>query len=140
MKVLIVSFDRSLVKQLKNALSEYEVMDVKNGEEALSLVTSYFDVIIYDAISGALSEEDINNMYQQKFKDAKFVVLVDDLFPINAQNLKPQKKMLIPRESTLDQILSAIMAPAQETEEYQLPTLELEMETHKQTVEELEWL
>lgn len=138
MKVLIVSFDRSLVKQLKNALSEYEVMDVKNGEEALSLATSYFDVIIYDAISGALSEEDINNMYQQKFKDAKFVVLVDDLFPINAQNLKPQKKMLIPRESTPDQVLSAIMAPVQETEEYQLPTLELEIETHKQTVEELE--
>jgi DNA-binding NarL/FixJ family response regulator len=135
MKVLIVSFDRNLVKQLKNALSEYEVMDVKNGEEALSLATPYFDVIIYDAISGALSEEDINNMYQQKFKDAKFVVLVDDLFPINAKNLRPQKKMLITRESTPDQILSAVMAPAQETEEYQLPTLELEIETHKQTVE-----
>jgi len=138
MKVLIVSFDRSLVKQLKNALSEYEVMDVKNGEEALSLATSYFDVIIYDAISGALSEEDINNLYLQKFKDAKFVVLVDDLFPINAQNLKPRKKVLIPRESTLDQVLSAINAPVQETEEYQLPTLGLEIETHKQTVEELE--
>jgi DNA-binding NarL/FixJ family response regulator len=138
MKVLIVSFDRSLVKQLKNALSEYEVMDVKNGEEALSLATPYFDVIIYDAISGALSEEDINNMYQQKFKDAKFVVLVDDLFPINAKNLRPQKKMLITRESTPDQILSAVMAPAQETEEYQLPTLELEIETHKQAVGEVE--
>ncbi len=138
MKVLIVSFDRNLVKRLKDALSEYEVMDVKNGEEALSLATSYFDVIIYDAISGALSEEDINNLYQQKFKDTKFVVLVDDLFPINAQNLKPQKKMLIPRESTLDQVLSAINAPVQETEEYQLPTLELEIGTHKQTVEELE--
>jgi len=138
MKVLIVSFDKNLVKQLKNALSEYEVMDVKNGEEALNLATPYFDVIIYDAISGALSEEDINNMYQKKFKDAKFVVLVDDLFPINAQNLKPQKKMLIPRESTPDQVLSAIMAPAQETEEYQLPTLEFEIETHKQTVGELE--
>jgi len=138
MKVLIVSFDRNLVKQLKNALSEYEVMDVKNGEEALSLATSYFDVIIYDAISGALSEEDINNLYLQKFKDAKFVVLVDDLFPINAQSLKPQKKMLIPRESAPDQILSAVMAPVQETEEYQLPTLELEIETHKQTVGELE--
>jgi len=138
MRVLIVSFDRSLVKQLKNVLSEYEVIDVKNGEEALSLITTHFDVIIYDAISGALSEEDINNMYQQKFKDAKFVVLVDDLFPINAQNLKPQKKILIPRESTPDQILSAITAPVQETEEYQLPTLELEIETHKQTVEELE--
>jgi len=138
MKVLIVSFDRSLVKQLENVLSEYEVVDVKNGEEALSLATPYFDVIIYDAISGALSEEDINNMYQQKFKDAKFVVLVDDLFPINVQNLKPQKKVIIPRESTPDQILSAIIAPVQETEEYQLPTLELEIETHKQTVEELE--
>jgi DNA-binding NarL/FixJ family response regulator len=138
MKVLIVSFDRNLVKQLKNVLSEHEVMDVKNGEEALSLITTHFDVIIYDAISGALSEEDINNMYQQKFKDAKFVVLVDDLFPINAQNLKPQKKILIPRESTPDQVLSAITAPVQETEEYQLPTLELEIETHKQTVEELE--
>jgi DNA-binding NarL/FixJ family response regulator len=137
MKVLIVSFDRNLVKQLRNALSEYEVMDVKNGEEALSLATPYFDVIIYDAISGALSEEDINNMYLQKFKDAKFVVLVDDLFPINAKNLRPQKKMLIPRESTPDQILSAVMAPAQETEEYQLPTLELEIETHKQTVGEV---
>jgi hypothetical protein len=138
MKVLIVSFDRSLVKQLKNALSEYEVMDVKNGEEALSLATPYFGVIIYDAISGALSEEDINNLYLQKFRDAKFVVLVDDLFPINAQNLKPQKKMLIPRESAPDQILSAVMAPAQETEEYQLPTLELEIETHKQTMGEVE--
>ncbi|MFZ8860090.1 MAG: hypothetical protein ACO2PP_06265, partial [Thermocrinis sp.] len=113
-------------------------MDVKNGEEALSLANPYFDVIIYDAISGALSEEDINKMYLQKFKDAKFVVLVDDLFPINAQNLKPQKKILIPRESTPDQILSVITAPVQETEEYQLPTLELEIETHKQTVEELE--
>jgi DNA-binding NarL/FixJ family response regulator len=138
MKVLIVSFDRNLVKQLKNALSEYEVMDVKNGEEALSLAIPYFDVIIYDAISGALSEEDINNLYLQKFKDTKFVVLVDDLFPINAKNLKPQKKMLISRESAPDQILSAIMAPVQETKEYQLPTLELEIETHKQTVEELE--
>jgi DNA-binding NarL/FixJ family response regulator len=138
MKVLIVSFDGSLVKQLKNVLSEYEVIDVKNGEDALNLANPYFDVIIYDAISGALSEEDINKMYLQKFKDAKFVVLVDDLFPISAQNLKPQKKILIPRESTPDQILSAITTPVQETEEYQLPTLELEIETHKQTVEELE--
>ena len=138
MKVLIISFDRSLVEQLKNVLSEYEVMDVKNGEDALSLASPYFDVIIYDAMSGALSEEDINNMYLQKFKDAKFVVLVDDLFPINAQNLKPQKKILIPRNSAPDQILPAIMAPAQETEEYQLPTLEFEIETHKQTVKELD--
>jgi hypothetical protein len=138
MKVLIVSFDRNLVKQLRSVLSEYEVMDVKNGEEALSLANPYFDVIIYDAISGALSEEDINNMYQQKFKDAKFVVLVDELFSINAHNLKPQKKILIPRESTPDQILSAITAPVQEIEEYQLPALKLEIETHKQTGEKLE--
>jgi len=138
MRVLVVSFDRSLVEQLRNVLGEYEVMDVKNGEEALGLVNTHFDVIIYDAISGALSEEDINNMYQQRFKDAKFVVLVDDLFPINVQNLEPQKKVIIPRDSSPDQILSAIKAPAQETEEYQLPILEFEIETHKQTAKELE--
>jgi len=138
MKVLIVSFDRNLVNQLRNALGEHEVMDVKNVEEALNLAITHFDVIVYDAISGALSEEDINNLYLQKFEDAKFVVLVDDLFPINAKNLKPRKKVLIPRESTLDQVLSAINAPVQETEEYQLPTLELGIETHRQTVEELE--
>jgi flagellar biosynthesis component FlhA len=65
-------------------LSGYEVKNVKNGEEALSLVATHFDMIIYDAISEALSEKDINNMYQQKFNDARFMVLVDDLFPINA--------------------------------------------------------
>jgi len=141
MKVLIVSFDRNLVKQLRNALGEYEVMDVKNAEEALNLAIPHFDVIIYDTLLGALSEEDINNLYIQKFEDAKFVVLVDDLYSIDAQNLKPRKKVLIPREPrerALDQVLSAINAPVQETEEYQLPTLELEIETHKQTVEELE--
>jgi phage gp36-like protein len=46
MKVLIVSFDRNLVKQLRNALGEYEVMDVKNAEEALNLAIAHFDVII----------------------------------------------------------------------------------------------
>jgi hypothetical protein len=65
-------------------------------------------------------------------------VLVDELFSINAHNLKPHKKILIPRESTPDQILSAITASVQEIEEYQLPALELEIETHKQTGEKLE--
>ncbi len=145
MRILIVSFDRGLIRQLRDALSGYEVIDVKNGEEALSLANPYFDIIIYDAISGAISEEDINNMYQRLFKDAKFIVLIDDLFPINTKNLKPQKKVVVARESSMDQILSAITAPIQE--ELQLPTLEpeafqglppieLEIETHKQIVEE----
>jgi CheY-like chemotaxis protein len=30
-------------------LSGYEVKNVKNGEEALSLVATHFDMIIYDA-------------------------------------------------------------------------------------------
>ncbi|MGB9873832.1 MAG: hypothetical protein ACPLRS_02565, partial [Hydrogenobacter sp.] len=73
MKVLVVSFDKSLVKGIKEALKEYEVIDVKNGEEAVNTVQSA-DVIIYDAISGSISEEDINKMYQSKFKDAKYIV------------------------------------------------------------------
>ncbi|MFZ8784229.1 hypothetical protein [Thermocrinis sp.] len=41
MRVLVVSFDRSLAEQLRNVLGEYEVMDVKNGEEALGLVNTH---------------------------------------------------------------------------------------------------
>lgn len=68
MKILVVSFDKSLVKGIKEALKEYEVIDVKNGEEAVNAVSGYVDVVVYDAISGSISEEDINNMYQKSSK------------------------------------------------------------------------
>ncbi|WP_448584240.1 hypothetical protein [Thermocrinis sp.] len=132
MKILIVSFDRNLTKQLRELLKDHEVIDVRNGEEALNLTTQYFDVIIYDAISGAISEEDINNMYEQKFKDAKFIVLIDDLFPINEGNLKPHKKVFIMREAAVKEILSAIEKPLEEAMELPqslLPELEIERHT-----------
>ena len=131
MKILIVSFDKNLTKQLKKVLEDHEVIDVRNGEEALNLTSQDFDVIIYDAISGAISEEDINNMYEQRFKDAKFIVLVDDLFPVNEKNLKPDKKLLITREHAVNKILDAIEKPLEESAEMLLPLLpELEIERH----------
>lgn len=131
MKILIVSFDKNLTKQLKKVLEDHEVIDVRNGEEALNLTSQDFDVIIYDAISGAISEEDINNMYEQRFKDAKFIVLVDDLFPVNEKNLKPDKKLLITREHAVNKILDAIEKPLEESTEMLLPLLpELEIERH----------
>ena len=73
MNILIVSFDKSLVKKLRDALKEYNVIDVKNGEEAINTVSSFIDIVIYDAVSGSISEEDINCMYKHKYKDSKYI-------------------------------------------------------------------
>ncbi len=56
MNILIVSFDKSLVSKIKEVLSEHNLVDVKNGEEAVNTVSSYIDVVIYDAVSGSTSE------------------------------------------------------------------------------------
>lgn len=108
MNILIVSFDKSLVKKLKEVLKEYNVIDVKNGEEAINTVSSFIDVVIYDAVSGSISEEDINNMYKQKFKDSKYIVLVDDLFPVDMNNIIPPKKIKLMREEAVSKIKDAI--------------------------------
>ncbi len=115
MNVLIVSFDKNLVKKLKDALKDYNVVDVKNGEEAINTVSSYIDVVIYDAVSGSISEEDINNMYKQKFKDSKYIILVDDLFPVDMNNIIPPKKVKLMREEAVERIKEVI---AQETTEF----------------------
>ncbi|WP_333784089.1 hypothetical protein [Thermocrinis sp.] len=135
MKILIVSFDKNLIKQLKEVLKDYEVVDVKNGEEALNLATQHFDIVIYDAISGAISEEDINNMYEERFRDAKFIVLIDDLFPINERNLKPHKKLLMKRDNSVQEILDAIEKPLGESMELP-PTMPSEFEIESTSLTE----
>ena len=108
MNILIVSFDKTLVGKLKDLLKEYNVMDVKNVEEALSAAFPFMDVIIYDAVAGSMSEEDINKMYKQMFKDAKYIVLVDDLFPVDMNNLLPPRKIKLTREEAIEKIIDAI--------------------------------
>ncbi|WP_448587608.1 hypothetical protein [Thermocrinis sp.] len=133
MKILIVSFDKNLTRQLKEILKDYEVIDVKNGEEALSFAAQYFDVVIYDAISGAISEGEINHMYEQEFKDAKFIIMTDDLFPINADNLKPYNKVLLSRDTAVKEIIELIQQPTEEKiEQFQPLPFELEMEGHRE--------
>ncbi|MCS7308321.1 MAG: hypothetical protein NZ526_07220, partial [Aquificaceae bacterium] len=101
MNILIVSFDKNIVSKLREALSRHNVLDVRNGEEAINTVSSYVDAIVYDAVSGVISEEDINNMYMQKFKDAKYVILVDDLFPVDVNKLLPPNKVEVIRDKVL---------------------------------------
>ncbi|MCS6998721.1 MAG: hypothetical protein NZL86_04930, partial [Aquificaceae bacterium] len=108
MNVLIVSFDKELVSKLKEALKEYNVVDVKNGEEAINTVSSFIDTVIYDAVAGSISEEDINNMYRSKFKDAKYIILVDDIFPVDMNNIIPPKKLKLARDEASDKIVEAL--------------------------------
>ncbi len=110
MNILIVSFDKNLVSKIKEVLGEHNVVDVKNGEEAMNTISSYMDVIIYDAVSGSISEEDINNMYKQKFKDSKYIILVDDLFPVDMNNITPPRKIKLMRDEAIAKVKDAILS------------------------------
>lgn len=124
MNILVVSFDKSLVNRLKDLLGDYNVIDVKNGEEAIRTVSSYVDVVIYDAVAGAISEEDINNMYRQKFKDPKYIILVDDLFPLDFNNLLPPKKIKVMRDEALGKIRHILFEEPGERIQESLPEKE----------------
>ncbi len=135
MKILLVSFDKTLVKKIKEVLKEYEVVDVKNGEEAINTVSPNVDLVIYDAISGSISEEDINNMYQKKFKDAKYIILVDELFPVDMANIEVEKKVKLIRDEAVHKIKQAIIEEPTVEEMPALGSFQLEtpyIETHYQ--------
>lgn len=124
MKILVVSFDKVLSEKIREALKDFEVTVVKNSEEALNTVFSNVDVIIYDAISGASSENNINKLYKQRFKDSKYVILVDNLFPIDINNIEVPKKIAIDRDESLENIVNAVIkGETQETFKADFPLI-----------------
>ncbi|NPB06802.1 MAG: hypothetical protein GXO03_04265 [Aquificae bacterium] len=108
MKILLVSFDKALTQALEEQLKNHEVYTAKNAEEALTLSPKDVDVVVFDAISGAISEEEINQLYEKKYKDKRFVVLYDELFPIDEKNLFPPDKTLVSRDLPPEQIAAVI--------------------------------
>ena len=108
MKVLIVSFDKTLIEALKSAFSDHEVFIAKNSEEAIKMIPSDIDVVVYDAISGAISEEDINTLYTKKFSNSRYLILYDELFPVDMNNIIPPAKMRIPRDEDPSSIASKL--------------------------------
>ncbi len=104
MKVLLITFDKEMEKKIRELLKEHQVISAKNGEEALLLDTADVDIVIYDALAGGLAEEDINKLYEEAFKDKPFLILMDDLFPIEPSNVKPKVKKIVSREVDVDKI------------------------------------
>ena len=109
MKVLVVSFDRVLAENLRKALSEHEVYTAKNSEEAIKMIPPDVEGVIYDAISGAISEEDINTLYTKKFSNARYVILYDELFPIDESNIIVSQKLLVPRDTPPQEIVRKLI-------------------------------
>ena len=99
MKVLIVSFDKTLTENLQKALEDHEVYVAKNSEEAIKMIPSDVEAVIYDAISGAISEEDINTLYTKKFGNARYLILYDELFPVDEGNIAVPHRLLVPRDT-----------------------------------------
>ena len=113
MKVLIISFDKTLSEKLKEALSQkHEVFTAKNTEEALTLIPHEIDNIVFDAISVAISEEDINQLYNKKFSRQKYIVLYDELFPVDENNIQPPNKVLIIRDKAIEEVPKLIEGEA----------------------------
>ena len=108
MKVLIVSFDKTLTESLKEAFADHEVFIAKNSEEAIKMIPSDIDVVVYDAISGAISEEDINTLYTKKFSNSRYLVLYDELFPVDMNNIIPPAKMKVPRDEDPSSVASKL--------------------------------
>ena len=134
MKVLIVSFDKTLTESLRSALSEHDVHVAKNTEEAIKMMPSDIEGVIYDAISGAISEEDINTLYTKKFSNARYVILYDELFPVDAGNIIVPQKLLVPRDESPEEIVRKleefpVEVPQPEEEAPPQPPEEFEIET-----------
>jgi len=125
MKVLVVSFDKTLTESLRSALSEHDVHVAKNTEEAIKMMPSDIEGVIYDAISGAISEEDINTLYTKKFSNARYIILYDELFPVDANNILVPHKLLVPRDESPEEIVRKLeefpMEEVPETEEEAVP-------------------
>jgi len=105
MKILLITFDKEMEKKIRELLKDHQIITAKNGEEALLLnVTDDVDVIIYDALAGGIAEDDINKLYDEGFQNVPFIILMDDLFPIDPNNIKPKNKKIISREVEVDKL------------------------------------
>ena len=108
MKILLVTFDREMENKIKQLLKEYNIAVVKNGEEAILSNISDIDAIIYDALAGGIAEEDINKLYDSGYKNIPYIILMDELFPIEPENIKPKIKKILAREGDLDKLPKAL--------------------------------
>lgn len=113
MKVLVVSYDKTLTNKLSEIFKGYEFFHARSGDEVTRAsgegevfqdFPEEVDLIIYDAVSGAFSEEDINNLYSNRFQSAKYIVLIDELFPVDMNNIIPKNKIGIPRDKAIPEI------------------------------------
>jgi hypothetical protein len=104
MKILLITFDKEMENKIKQLLKEHNIAVAKNGEEAILSNITDIDAIIYDALAGGIAEEDINKLYDSGYKDVPYIVLMDELFPIDPDNLKPKNKKILAREGDLDKL------------------------------------
>ena len=105
MKILLVTFDKEMEKKIRELLKDHQIITAKNGEEALLLnIADDVDLVIYDALAGGIAEDDINKLYEEGFQNVPFIILMDDLFPIDPNNIKPKLKKIISREVEVDKL------------------------------------
>lgn len=105
MKILLITFDKEMENKIRQLLKDYPIVTAKNGEEALLLnLGNDVDLIIYDALAGGIAEDDINRLYDEGYKNVPYIILMDDLFPIDPSNIKPKNKKILSREVEVEKL------------------------------------
>jgi len=105
MKILLITFDKEMENKIRQLLKDYPIVTAKNGEEALLLnLENNVDLIIYDALAGGIAEDDINRLYDEGYKSVPYIILMDDLFPIDPSNIKPKNKKILSREVEVEKL------------------------------------
>ena len=139
MKILLVTFDKEMEKKIRELLKDHQIITAKNGEEALLLnIADDVDLVIYDALAGGIAEDDINKLYEEGFQHVPFIILMDDLFPIDPNNIKPKVKKIISREVEVDKLPQLVEELAGKKEAVQTTPAETTASTPSPEAEEEE--
>jgi hypothetical protein len=104
---LLVSFDIPLVEKIDQLIGD--LCDLYTARSAKQALQKYgdkdFDIIIFDTISGVFAEKGIKDLYEKGgYKDALYVVLLDEFMPIDVDRLPVKNLRAIKRESEIDML------------------------------------
>ena len=145
-KILIVSFDQTLIDSIKAAFGQkYDVESVKTVKQAIEHGRDA-SVVVFDAISGVIAEKGLIELSNDQSMAAKsYVILVDDLFPINVDGIPLERKVSVSRDtdpSRIKEIIEGqlVSAPVQPVEEVPVEESQPQevVEEVKEEVQELE--
>ncbi|MGB9874259.1 MAG: hypothetical protein ACPLRS_04755, partial [Hydrogenobacter sp.] len=108
-RVLIVSFDSTIIDTIKTALgTDCEIAIVKNVKEAVEKAREA-DIVVFDTISGMIAQKTLMEMSQkEEFAYKHYILLIDDLFTIDVDRINLPNKYAFSREAEIAKAIEKV--------------------------------